>query len=81
MLIFSENFIKWAREYKGEKENYKESSIFTIDAAKVENLFLVEELIRLMTARNVNLLCHHRRYPAIQCLWQHIPVNLQPLTA
>lgn len=31
-----------------EIEKYKEDSIYTIDVAEVENLFLVEELIRLM---------------------------------
>lgn len=38
------------RDYRSdyEIEKYKESSIFTIDVAEVENLFLVEELIRLM---------------------------------
>lgn len=40
------------RDYRSdyEIEKYKESSIFTIDVAEVENLFLVEELIRLMAA-------------------------------
>lgn len=38
------------RDYRSdyEIEKYEESSIFTIDVAEVENLFLVEELIRLM---------------------------------
>lgn len=38
------------RDYRSdyEIEKYKASSIFTIDVAEVENLFLVEELIRLM---------------------------------
>jgi hypothetical protein len=38
------------RDYRSdyEIEKYKESNIFTIDVAEVENLFLVEELIRLM---------------------------------
>lgn len=40
------------RDYRSdyEIEKYKENSIFTIDVAEVENLFLVEELIRLMAA-------------------------------
>lgn len=38
------------RDYRSdyEIEKYKESNIFTIAVAEVENLFLVEELIRLM---------------------------------
>lgn len=38
------------RDYRSndEIEKYKESNIFAIDVAEVENLFLVEELIRLM---------------------------------
>ena len=40
------------RDYRSdyEIEKYKESNIFTIDVAEVENLFLIEELIRLMAA-------------------------------
>lgn len=40
------------RDYRSDYEirKYKESNIFTIDVAEVENLFLVEELIRLMAA-------------------------------